>query len=198
MENLSKKVNWAIVLSVVALILVAIMFVLWCCNAGGFSAVSLDTFVGVIVALLAIIATLILGWQIYNAMDLKEKLNKIEALETKLKESNRISAQINYSNQLSIYLNTASFCESQNSYDSAFAAYHTAFYNAIRTNASDLNYYIQTFERLLPMFEKIGEPQLDMISKNIDKIKQSPAYESYFRKKYDDIISSVLSKPIRK
>lgn len=198
MENLSKKVNWAIGLSVVALILVAIMFVLWCCNAGGFSAVSLDTFVGVIVALLAIIATLILGWQIYNAMDLKEKLNKIEALETKLKESNRISAQINYSNQLSIYLNTASFCESQNSYDSAFAAYHTAFYNAIRTNASDLNYYIQTFERLLPMFEKIGEPQLDMISKNIDKIKQSPAYESYFRKKYDDIISSVLSKPIRK
>lgn len=198
MENLSKKVNWAIGLSVVALILVAIMFVLWCCNAGGFSAVSLDTFVGVIVTLLAIIVTIAIGWQIYNAMDLKEKLNKIEALEKILNESNEISAQINYSNQLSIYLNTASFCESQNSYDSAFAAYHTAFYNAIRINASDLNYYIQTFERLLPMFEKIGEPQLDMISKNIDKIKQSPAYESYFRKKYDDIISSVLSKPIRK
>lgn len=198
MENLNKKVNWAIELSVVALILVAIMFVLWCCNAGGFSAVSLDTFVGVIVTLLAIIVTIAIGWQIYNAMDLKEKLNKIEALEKILNESNEISAQINYSNQLSIYLNTASFCESQNSYDSAFAAYHTAFYNAIRINASDLNYYIQTFERLLPMFEKIGEPQLDMISKNIDKIKQSPAYESYFRKKYDDIISSVLSKPIRK
>lgn len=198
MENLSKKVNWAIGLSVVALILVAIMFVLWCCNAGGFSAVSLDTFVGVIVTLLAIIVTIAIGWQIYNAMDLKEKLNKIEALEKIMNESNEISAQINYSNQLSIYLNTASFCESQNSYDSAFAAYHTAFYNAIRINASDLNYYIQTFERLLPMFEKIGEPQLDMISKNIDKIKQSPAYESYFRKKYDDIISSVLSKPIRK
>lgn len=196
--KLETKANWAIGLSVVALILVAIMFVMWCCNAGGFSAVSLDTFVGVIVALLAIIATFILGWQIYNAMDLKEKLNKIEALEKILNESNKISAQINYNNQLSIYLNTASFCESQYSYDSAFAAYHTAFYNAIRTNASDLNYYIQTFERLLPMFEKIGEPQLDMISQNIDKIKQSPAYESYFRKKYDDIISSVLSKPIRK
>ena len=70
MENLSKKVNWAIGLSVVALILVAIMFVLWCCNAGGFSAVSLDTFVGVIVALLAIIVTIVLGWQIFNIFEL--------------------------------------------------------------------------------------------------------------------------------
>ena len=198
MKELKRKLNRTRNLSIIAIALSCLMFAMWCCNAGGFSAVSLDTFVGVIVALLAIIATFILGWQIYNAMDLKEKLNKIEALEKILNESNEISAQINYSNQLSIYLNTASFCESQNSYDSAFAAYHTAFYNAIRINASDLNYYIQTFERLLPMFEKIGEPQLDMISKNIDKIKQSPAYESYFRVKYDDIISSVLSKPIRK
>lgn len=79
MENLSKKVNWAIGLSVVALILVAIMFVLWCCNAGGFSAVSLDTFVGVIVALLAIIVTIAIGWQIWAAMDLKSNIAKLDS-----------------------------------------------------------------------------------------------------------------------
>ena len=198
MENLSKKVNWAIGLSVVALILVAIMFVLWCCNAGGFSAVSLDTFVGVIVALLAIIVTFVLGWQIYNAMELKEKLAKIETLEELLNKGNEISAQINYNTQLCVSLNSASHWESQYSYDSAFAFYHSAFYNAIKANATDLNFYIQTFERLLPLFENIGNPQFDIISRDVDKIKESQAYKSYFREKYDNIISFVLSKPIRK
>jgi hypothetical protein len=79
MENLNKKANRAIGLSVVALILVAIMFVLWCCNAGGFSAVSLDTFVGVIVALLAIIVTIAIGWQIWAAMDLKSNIAKLDS-----------------------------------------------------------------------------------------------------------------------
>ena len=77
--KLETKANWAIGLSVVTLILVAIMFVLWCCNAGGFSAVSLDTFVGVIVALLAIIVTIAIGWQIWAAMDLKSNIAKLDS-----------------------------------------------------------------------------------------------------------------------
>lgn len=198
MKELNKKANWAIGLSVAALILVAIMFVLWCCNAGGFSAVSLDTFVGVIVALLAIIVTFVLGWQIYNTMELKEKISKIETLEEYLTKSNENSAQINYNTQLCVSLNSASHWESLYSYDSAFAFYHSAFYNAIKANATDLNFYIQTFERLLPLFENIGNPQFDIISRDVDKIKESQAYKSYFREKYDNIISSVLSKPIRK
>ena len=60
---------------------------------GGFSAVNLDIFVGVIVALLAIIVTIAIGWQIWDAMDLKSNfalLNKknreFEALTTKMEE----------------------------------------------------------------------------------------------------------------
>lgn len=86
MENLNKKANWAIGLSIAALILVAIMFVLWCCNVGGFSAVNLDTFVGVIVALLAIIVTLVLGWQIFNLFELKQKLEEMNDLKSKFDE----------------------------------------------------------------------------------------------------------------
>lgn len=196
--KLETKANWAIGLSITSIALTIVMFAMWCCNAGGFSAVSLDTFVGVIVALLAIIVTFVLGWQIYNAMELKEKFAKIKTLEELLNKSNEISAQINYNTQLCVSLNSASHWESQYSYDSAFAFYHSAFYNAIKANATDLNFYIQTFERLLPLFENIGNPQFDIISRDVDKIKESQAYKSYFREKYDNIISSVLSKPIRK
>ena len=79
MEKLNKKANRSIVLSIVAIALVTIMFVLWCCNVGGFSAVSLDTFVGVIVALLAIIVTIAIGWQIWAAMDLKSNIAKLDS-----------------------------------------------------------------------------------------------------------------------
>lgn len=79
MGNLNKKANWAIGLSVVAIILSGVMLIMWCCNAGGFKAVELDTFVGVIVALLAIIVTIAIGWQIYAAMDLKSNIAKLDS-----------------------------------------------------------------------------------------------------------------------
>lgn len=79
MGNLNKKAKWAIGLSVVAIILSGVMLIMWCCNAGGFKAVELDTFVGVIVALLAIIVTIAIGWQIYAAMDLKSNIAKLDS-----------------------------------------------------------------------------------------------------------------------
>ena len=84
--KLETKANWAIGLSVVALIFVAIMFVMWCCNVGGFSAVNLDTFVGVIVALLAIIVTIAIGWQIFNIFELRQKMEEMNELKSQFNE----------------------------------------------------------------------------------------------------------------
>lgn len=84
MGNLNKKANWAIGLSVVAIILSGVMLIMWCCNAGGFKAVELDTFVGVIVALLAIIVTIAIGWQIFNIYEVRSQLNRIKRLERDL------------------------------------------------------------------------------------------------------------------
>ena len=108
MEKLSKKVNWSIVLSIVAIALVTIMFVLWCCNVGGFSAVSLDTFVGVIVALLAIIVTIAIGWQIWAAMDLKSNFT---LLNKRILEVERLKAKIKVqeNNVRLLYLETQHF-----------------------------------------------------------------------------------------
>ena len=67
---------------------------LWICKANDFSVVSLDSFVGVIVALLAIIVTFVLGWQIYNAIEIKEKVNEIVNLQ---KEQEKLKAYIEQS-----------------------------------------------------------------------------------------------------
>ena len=57
------------------------LLVLWCCNVGGFTVVSLDSFVGVIVALLAIIVAFVVGWQIYNSIEIKGKIEELSALK---------------------------------------------------------------------------------------------------------------------
>ena len=57
------------------------LLVLWCCNVGGFTVVSLDSFVGVIVALLAIIVAFVVGWQIYNSIDIKGKIEELSTLK---------------------------------------------------------------------------------------------------------------------
>lgn len=84
MGNLNKKANWAIGLSVVAIILSGVMLIMWFCNAGGFKAVELDTFVGVIVALLAIIVTIAIGWQIFNIYEVRSQLGNIRQLKKEL------------------------------------------------------------------------------------------------------------------
>lgn len=84
MKKLNKKLNRTRNLSIFAIAFSGVMFIMWCCNAGGFSAVSLDTFVGVIVALLAIIVTFVLGWQIFNIFELKRKIDEVNELNKRL------------------------------------------------------------------------------------------------------------------
>lgn len=60
------------------------LIALWCCNAGGLTVVSLDSFVGVIVALLAIVVTLAIAWQIYSSIELKNKIEELNKLKYKL------------------------------------------------------------------------------------------------------------------
>ena len=72
-----KKWSLAHICAYLSLAISVTLLVLWCCDVGGFTVVSLDSFVGVIVALLAIIVTLAIGWQIYNSIELNERIKKL-------------------------------------------------------------------------------------------------------------------------
>lgn len=65
------------------------LLVIWCCNVGGFTVVSLDSFVGVIVALLAIVVTIAIGWQIFNVVDINDKIKKLYILEEKFNKQEK-------------------------------------------------------------------------------------------------------------
>lgn len=81
-----KKYNISLILSIIAILLSLGIILLWIVNASNLAVVSLDSFVGVIVALLAILVTAVLGWQIYNAIEIKDKMRAIDSLQSALKQ----------------------------------------------------------------------------------------------------------------
>lgn len=91
----SKRFSFAHICAYLSLVISVTMIVLWCCNAGGFKVVSLDSFVGVIVALLAIVVTLVLGWQIYNALELKAKIEELNIVKEDLNRQEKESKEEN-------------------------------------------------------------------------------------------------------
>lgn len=77
--NLERKINCALTLSAMSLIIVIAIIGLWMLKSREVAVVTLDTFVGVIVALLAIIVTVAIGWQIWAAVDLKSNIAKLDS-----------------------------------------------------------------------------------------------------------------------
>ncbi len=73
-----KNFNRAHICAYVSLTISVILITLWICNAGGFTVVSLDSFVGIIVALLGIIVTFAVAWNIYNGIDLRDEVKEVK------------------------------------------------------------------------------------------------------------------------
>ena len=205
MENLNKKANWAIGLSVVALIFEAIMFVLWCCNAGGFSAVSLDTFVGVIVALLAIIVTIAIGWQIWAAMDLRAN---IAILDKRIKDTEELKLQFgkqqNAIEQLSLknkHITGFTWGKSaikDNNWCTAFRYFILSLSASLQLDSPINVEYILAFmseisKKLQPhtKYAKEYYQEIVDVDKEIRSLRNFSLIEERYKKSYDKIIAKI-------
>jgi hypothetical protein len=74
-------------MSLISFVGVLSVWGLWIFGSMELSVVSLDTFVGVIVALLAIVFTVIVGLQIVNAIDMREKMSELEKRQMDILEN---------------------------------------------------------------------------------------------------------------
>lgn len=80
------KKNLSIILSILALAIASVLAVLLVCRNVTLSFISLDTFVGVMVAMIGILVTFAVGWQIINALEIKGKLAEIEKLKADIND----------------------------------------------------------------------------------------------------------------
>lgn len=93
---MKKLVVTSLILSIIACIAISVVVVYIICGAGDFDISIGEVEIGVIVALLAIIVTIILGWQIYTAIDIKEKIAAIDELQQKQNSQEHRMEQMYY------------------------------------------------------------------------------------------------------
>ena len=79
MEDLNYKANVAFYLSLLSLLVAFVVIGCWYFGTFEMAVVTPETFIGIIVALLAIIVTIAIGWQIWAAMDLKSNIAKLDS-----------------------------------------------------------------------------------------------------------------------
>ncbi len=80
------KKDLSIILSLTAVVGVIILAILWCCRSMSLTAISLDTFIGVMATMIGLLVTFAIGWQVINALDIKSKLAEIEKLKGEITE----------------------------------------------------------------------------------------------------------------
>ena len=143
--KISRKLNLTLGVSILSLMLALVIIVLWSCNAGGFSAVSIDTFVGVIVALLAIIVTVAIGWQIYAAMDLRsniakldERVKEVEMLRKRMEEQEKNMWQCYHESQHYNHIALGEIYQASQMYEESFRFYLKALEHDLQS-AKPLN-----------------------------------------------------------
>lgn len=118
----------------VALVISLVLLSLWCCNAGGFSVVNLDSFVGVIVALLAIMITIVLGWQIFNSIELKQKIQELDKIKKQFQEQQDTVNQLSIQTYHRMNATWGDISNDRKNYVNAFSYYLVALKYSLSLN----------------------------------------------------------------
>lgn len=131
--NNTNKSTWALIVSIVSMLLCLLVFLLWIFEVIPHSTISPETFIGACVTLLGVIVTIAVGWQIFNIVEVKsvirefaQKQVEVEKLQNQLqKEIRRIESDSEYDMHHSMHLHAitlALHCQMQKKYSEA--CYH--------------------------------------------------------------------------
>lgn len=190
------KAKLSIILSIISLVGVLSVWSLWTFGSMKVAVVSLDTFIGVIVALLAIVFTIIVGLQIVNAIDMREKMMQLQQRQDLILENERrmLENEKNYVKlvhnlQAGICDSNADLQEVKGQFVEAFMNRHTALHHAILAEQPDLKNKIiqlQLINQSIIVPPLVGFP---LIKKQIEDttqfIRNTEAYKLYLSVEYE-------------
>ena len=91
-----------LLLAVVGILVIALLLIF--CNVS-LADVSLDTFIGVMVTMIGILVTFAVGWQIINALEIKNKLAEMEKLKVEINSQREKIEKISARSRYDIALN---------------------------------------------------------------------------------------------
>ncbi len=199
------KTRISIILSTISIIGVLSVWGLWIYGSLELSVVSLDTFIGVIVALLAIVFTVIIGFQIVNAIDMREKMSQLEKKqmellenERQLAENDRLHVMEAYNLQSGISGESAEAYFAKGQYIEAFAFYHSALHYAIladQKNQLNRVNQLQTIVQLITTRPVVNYTSLaQQINADMEGIRKTTSYRNCLSEVYEQTMQAFWQK----
>lgn len=199
------KTRISIILSTISIIGVLSVWGLWIYGSLELAVVSLDTFIGVIVALLAIVFTVIIGFQIVNAIDMREKMSQLEKRqmeilenERQLAENDRLHVMEAYNLQAGINGEIAETYFAKGQYIEAFTFYHAALHHAILANQKNqLNRVnqLQSIVQLITTRPIVNFSSLaQRINADMEGIRKTTSYRNCLSEIYEQSMQAFWQK----
>ena len=199
------KTKLSIILSIISIVGVLSICGLWLFGTMKLSVVSLDTFIGVTVALLAIIFTIIIGWQIINTIEIRNWMSQIEQNQNALAENGRRLAENDQLHTLEAYNLHAAICQAnadsyveKKQYVEAFTFYHVALcYSILSGTPNQLN----QINKLNLITQCIIAPPIadfkmlaQQIKSDSDRIRTTTSYRNCLSEVYEQTMQTFWQK----
>ena len=197
------KTKITFILSLISFVGVLSVWGLWLFGSIELSVVSLDTFIGVIVALLAIIFTVIVGWQIINAIEMRDKLAELEKRQNDLIDNERILAENDRLHTKEAYNLQSGLCGeiaeshmTKGQHIEAFTFYHAALYYAILSERPNQMNYLNQMNLILSLISKQSVINFTSLAQQIkgdtDRIRKTTSYRNCLSEVYERTMQAFL------
>ena len=190
------KTKISFILSLISFVGVLSVWGLWLFRGINLSVVSLDTFIGVIVALLAIIFTVIVGWQIINAIEMRDRMAELEKQHNNLVENERILADNDRLHTKEAYNLQSGLCgeiaesyRTKGQYIEAFTFYHAALYFAILSERPNQMNHLNQMNLILSLITT--QPVINFtslaqqIKEDANRIRKTTSYRNCLSEIYE-------------
>lgn len=119
-------------LALIALSISIITMVLFFVKVSANSVVDCLTFIGVMAAFIGVSVTLLIGYQIYNAVEIKNRLNIVQQLEAEISDSKSKLTDLSNLQEEAIAIIEAKILQAKGDFCNAFVRFHSAIKYSIK------------------------------------------------------------------
>lgn len=184
----------SLIISLIAIIGVLVLATVWVFRSWEVCVLGLDTFIGVTVAILALLFTVVIGYQIINTIDVNRKITNLIQRQNTIETNYQNYTKLAMNLQSGICKSTADLYDTKELYLDAFVFYNWALYYAIE--AGQPNQYLGLYQ-LKSLVPKITNPiydysqKLDDILSAAKSIRTTASYRNYFGNEYESILNEL-------
>lgn len=196
-DQLNKKSAWALCISIAALMLCNLVFALWIFEVIPHSVITADTFIGACVTLLGVIVTVAVGWQIYNAVEVKEKVAEIDRLQRKQDGQEHRMEQMYYNTSKVVGYAMSALAENNHDYANAMrwliSSLKFSLHQDVPQDINDILFDMQQLVNAMPENASLTKSGMAEIVDHDKEIRNNSKY-NMFAQKYEPILEEFVKK----